>query len=140
MSPRLPARVSPELEAGRQHFEHWRSHREGRSRIPEPLWREAVSLARQFGVHRTAKVLRLSYDTLKRRTGSASVAQSTSPPGQPPPGQPTFVELVPDTIPGSAKCLVEFSDGHGARMSVHLEHADATVLAALASAFVRSPR
>jgi len=135
MSSRLPARLPPRLEAERQRFEHWRSQREGLSRIPEPLWRSAVTLAREFGVHRTAKVLRLNYDALKARAGSASADEPTSPTTP-----ATFVELVPGTVAGAGKCVVEFDDGHGARMCVHLEHADATVLAALAGALVGGAR
>jgi hypothetical protein len=52
----------------------------------------------------------------------------------------TFVELAPGTHPGVGKCVVAFDDGQGARMWVHLEHADAAVLSALADVFVRGGR
>jgi len=135
MSSRLPSCLPPRLDAGRERFEHWRSHRERRSRIPEPLWDSAVSLAREFGVHRTAKALRLNCDSLRARVGSTSADELGSRSTQ-----PTFMELVAGTTAGSGKCLVEFDDGHGARLCVHLEQADASVLAALAGALVRGGR
>lgn len=135
MSSRLPPSLPPRLEFGRQRFEHWRSHRQKLSRIPEPLWHDAVTLAEEFGVHRTARALRLNYDALKARVGSRS-AEEPAPGAKP----PAFVELVSGTLAGAGKCRVEFDDGHGARMCVHLEHAEVTVLAALASAFVRGTR
>ena len=130
MSSRSTARLPTRLAVGRERFEHWRSHRERLSRIPEPLWCDAVTLAGEFGVHRTARALRLNYDALKARVKAAS-ADAPVPPTPP----ATFVELVPGAVAAAAgKCVVEFDDGHGARLWVRLEQADAAVLAALAGA------
>ncbi len=126
--------LPPLLEGGRQCFERWRTQRKARSRIPESLWRTAVKLAVEFGVHRTAKALRLNYEALKVRVKAAQPEpSSTASPTQ-------FVELVPGILPSTGKCVVELEDGHGARMRIHLEHADAKLLSALASAFVRGAR
>ena len=126
--------LPPLLEGGRQCFERWRTQRKARSRIPESLWHTAVKLAVEFGVHRTAKALRLNYEALKARVKTAQPEPSSG-------ASPTqFVELVPGMVPGAGKCVVEFDDGHGARLCVHLEHADATVLVALTSALVRGAR
>jgi hypothetical protein len=119
------------LEAGRQRFEHWRRHCTARSRIPESLWRTAVKLAEEHGVHRTAKALRLNYKALKARVGSAQPERSS---GNLP---AKFVELLPGTVPIVRKCVVELEDGHGARMRMHFEDADAMLLTAMTSAFVR---
>ena len=59
----LPAR----LEGLRQRFERWRRTRKARSRIPEALWAAAVKMAGTFGLHRTARALRLDYYALKKR-------------------------------------------------------------------------
>ena len=59
----LPAR----LEGVRRRFERWRRTREVGSRIPEALWAAAVKLARVYGIHRTAKTLRVNYYALKKR-------------------------------------------------------------------------
>jgi len=134
MSSRRSQVLPPRLEAGLQQFEHWRSTRTSRSRIPESLWGMAVELGAEFGVHRTARALRLNYDALKARVESRGAGSASGV-------TPTrFVELVAGTPAASGKCLVAFEDGQGARMWVHLEHADAAVLAALAATFVRGAR
>ena len=132
MSRRLPPHLPPELEAGREHFEHWRSHRERLTRIPEPLWQEAVTLARAYGVHRTARVLRLNYDALKSRVLVGQRAQRAPAVAS----VPEFVELKAPPSPGGGRCTVEFDDGQGGRMRVELEHAEASVVGALASAWL----
>jgi hypothetical protein len=55
-------------EVARQ-FEKWRSSHSGRRPIPEALWICAADLAREHGVFRRAKVLRLDYSKLKRQMG-----------------------------------------------------------------------
>ena len=47
-------------------FECWRKGHKGRLPIPEQLWASAAQAAREHGVFRTAKVLRLEYSKLKR--------------------------------------------------------------------------
>lgn len=132
MRSRSSQSLPPRLEAGRQRFERWRGQRTGRVRIPDSLWRTAVKLAGEFSVHRTAKVLRLNYETLKSRVNATPPEPSDSP--------AKFVELFPGTVHMARKCVVELEDGLGARMVMHLEHADAKLLTALASAFVRGAR
>jgi len=134
MSSRRSPVLPPRLEAGLKQFEHWRSTRSSRSRIPESLWGTAVELGAEFGVHRTARVLRLNYEALKARVGSRAAESASGVKST------TFVELVAGTPAASGKCLVVFEDGRGARMWVHLEHADAALLAALADTFVRGAR
>ena len=48
-------------------MEEWRSSHILRRRLPEELWEAAVGVARQEGVYRTARALRLDYTNLKRR-------------------------------------------------------------------------
>ena len=71
-----------ELPVGMQdvlrQFEEWRSLHAGRRPIPEALWVLATDLAREHGVFRTAKVLRLDYNKLK------SQIPSTQPDAKPP--------------------------------------------------------
>ena len=61
----LPAR----LEGVRGRFERWRQTRKVGTRIPEALWAAAVKMAGTYGVHRTAKTLRVNYYALNRATG-----------------------------------------------------------------------
>ena len=132
MSTRSPHTLPPRLQAARQRLERWRYQRKTR-RIPECYWRSAVALAEEFGVHRTAKALRLNYRGLKARVNA------TAPP--PVTDAPRFVELlIPATAPSASPCVVELDDGHGRRMSVRLAQADPTVLAALTRAWARGAR
>ncbi len=67
------------------HFARWRESHTGRLPIPESPWAEAAELAREHGVFRTAKVLRLEYGKLKRLAASSSpvsrkVARLAAPP------------------------------------------------------------
>jgi len=64
--------VPADIEELRQQFESWRNTHAHRSRIPETLWASAVKLARQHGLHRTARALHLDYTKLKRLVGSQS--------------------------------------------------------------------
>ena len=88
----LPAR----LENLRQRFERWRRTRKVRSRIPEPLWAAAVKSAAKYGIHRTAKALRVDYYALKKRVEQKTVVAGLDPvghrqrPGQAHPPFPFF--------------------------------------------------
>jgi hypothetical protein len=111
----FPAR----LEAGRRRFERWRRTREGRSRIPDPLWNSAVKLSATYGIHRTAKTLRLNPDSLKRHVASTN---GNGLRGQKNPRQKAaaaFVELVPTEGTCPPECIVELENPQGAKMRVH---------------------
>ena len=110
--PALPAG----LESTRQRFERWRETREGRPRIPESLWALAARAARQFGVHRTCRALRLDYVVLKRHVE----ADATHPPFRDE-SHPSFIELVPAGSTSRAECVVEIEDLSGARMRIELK-------------------
>ena len=117
----LPAR----LEAGRRRFERWRRTREGRSRIPDPLWHSAVKLSAAYGIHRTAKTLRLNPDSLKKHVASAN---GNGPRGQGKSRQKAagqeaataFVELVPPEGACPPECIVELENPRGAKMRIRL--------------------
>ena len=120
--PALPGR----LEGTRRRFERWRERHEGRPRIPESLWSLATRAARQFGVHRTCRALRLDYLALKRHVeaDSARVASRHE-------SQPSFVELIPGGRASGAECVVELEDPSGARMRIELKGVVAPDLVAL---------
>lgn len=107
----LPAR----LEAVRQRFEHWRRTRGRRSCIPDPLWAAAVKLCATYGIHRTAKTLRLNPDSLKKHVASTGGNDSTSREAR-----ATFVELVPSGPSCAPECMIELEDRRGAKMRIHL--------------------
>ncbi len=95
-----------EVPAGMQRiflqFERWRRSHRGRLPIPEGLWASAAAVAREHGVFRTAKVLRLEYGKLKRMAESA---QPATPPT-------AFLELIPQPV-GVPEFLIEVEGARG---------------------------
>lgn len=60
------------LEALRKQIEAWRGMRPRTRSMPPALWSEAAAMARELGVYRVARALKLNFDTLKRHAGAAS--------------------------------------------------------------------
>lgn len=123
MRSRIRGAEPARLEAGRRRFERWRRTREGRSRIPDPLWNSAVKLSATYGIHRTAKTLRLNPDSLKKHVASAngdgSGGQGRS--RQKAAGQEAataFVEWVPPEGSCPPECIVELENPRGAKMRI----------------------
>ena len=124
----LPAR----LEEVRRRFERWRGAHRARSRIPDSLWASAVKIACKYGLHRTARALRVDYYSLKKRVVENSVTAS----GMTESGaMATFVELARPSQAGSGECILELEDAGGAKMRVHLKGFEAPDLAALSRTF-----
>jgi len=118
--------VPQPLARGRDRFDGWRRVRKVKTRIPDQLWNLAVKLAVAHGLHRTATVLKLDYYSLKRRVEARNAAATSETPG--------FVEFPPPSVT-SAECIVEFEDGAGARMRIHLRGGDVPDLVALGRSF-----
>jgi hypothetical protein len=93
--------------------------------LTEELWRSAVKLAADFGVHATARALRLNSDSLKKRIEGGESRDS------PPTIMPSFCELVPVEGVGVARWWVELEDARGARLRIRLEGGAASDVAAL---------
>jgi hypothetical protein len=111
----VPARLG-RLE---QRFAAWRKDRRRGERIPASLWRAAVKLAEDYGLNQTAAVLKLDYDSLKRQVDRYAVESPASP--------PAFVQLPP--VPLASECVIEWEDGSGASLRMHLKGEVPDVLA-----------
>ena len=84
------------LAQAQQQFEQWRGEQPKRGRLPEKLWSLAVDLARQFGISRTAKTLRLDHNKLKSKCqGSQTLAPEPMP----------FLALPPQRSP--VECTID---------------------------------
>jgi hypothetical protein len=94
------------------------------------LWSAAVEVADRYGVHRTAKSLRVNYYGLKKRVEAAS-----SNLGLRSGDGPTFVEIAGPLPSGGSECLLELEDDRGAKMRVHLKGAEMPDLVALSRSF-----
>ena len=127
MVARRQIEISKSLERGRGRFEAWRGSRKVGDRIPDQLWSLAVTLAAAHGVSRTASALRLDYYTLRQRVATRSSDSGSV--------APAFIELSPPPLAPSTECVVEFEDGSGARMRVHLRGGEVPDLVALGRSF-----
>jgi hypothetical protein len=140
------------LARGRDRFEVWRRTRQVGTRIPDELWSLAVKLADHHGISRTASMLGLDYYSLKKRveagnSGVTSVpsafvegsASSDSASSDSASARPTFIELSSSLqVPSqevSAECVVEFADGTGASLRIHLSGCQTPDLVALGRSF-----
>src|SRR5579863_598966 len=115
-----------EVPAGMQRvcrrFELWRSSHRGRLPIPEKLWASAAAVAREYGVFRTAKVLRLEYGKLKQMAQAAGRSVQ--------PAAPTaFLEVMPQEVSAS-DCLIELEGPRG-KMRIQWRGVTASELAGL---------
>ena len=131
----LPAR----LEGLRRRFERWRRTRKVRSLIPEPLWASAVKLAGRYGIHRTAKALRVDYYALKKRVEQkaaiAGTQQEPAATASKAAAAAKFLELPAAAWSGSGECTLELEDAVGAKLRVHLKGFEPPDLAALSRSF-----
>jgi hypothetical protein len=118
----LPAK----LARGRERFEKWRSKQKARTRLPEPLWSAAVKLAHEYGVNRTARVLRLDYNGLKKRMESTLAGEAS-----PAAAGPEFIQLLGSELTAPSECAIECRNPNGATIRIHLKGPQLPDLAAL---------
>jgi hypothetical protein len=113
-----------------------------RTRIPEALWASAVKLADRYGIHRTAKALRVNYYALKERVEqnavSAGAQQDPAATASKMVAEAEFLELPAAAWVGSGECTMELEDVGGAKLRVHLKGFAAPDLAALTRSFWQS--
>jgi hypothetical protein len=117
-------------------FETWRRTRPSRSPIPAPLWALAVEAAREYGVHATARRLRLDYYSLKQHVEAAGAAGA--PDAMPAPA--AFVEVVAAGLPpaGVSECVIDLADAQGTTLRIALKSPGLPDLGALSQVFWRS--
>lgn len=96
MNDSLSSVLPSSLTQAQQRFEQWRSEQPKRGRLPGELWSLAVDLARQFGVSRTAKALRLDHTKLKAKCQNTQTLSSESM---------AFLELRPQR--GPVECTLD---------------------------------
>jgi hypothetical protein len=120
-----------ELARGLERFEEWRRTRPSRrTRIPDPLWAEAVRLAAGNGVSRTARTLRLNEQELRRRAAKAGRATLGLSAGN------AFVEL-PIALGAPARYVVEMEGAGGARLRIEVHGEGRLDVESLARSFLR---
>lgn len=118
------AEIPVGLRAVYQKLERWRRTRQGRSPLPEALWKSAAEAAREHGVSRTGQVLHLEYSKLKR-VMNATRGRACSP--------TRFVELGPLAALGGDECVIELEGARG-KLRLRLRGSAAGDLAGLSRA------
>jgi transposase-like protein len=129
MSTKQSANIPIALSQARHQLDLWRSQQPNkRTRLPREFWQQAVALAREHGLNKTARALNVKYYSLKKHFDEAGVddERSVKP-------TPDFIELLPGTMtPGGVECTIEWSDGHNEMVRMHIKGAGLSELTALA--------
>ena len=132
MSTKQPANLPIALSTARRQFDHWRSQQPNkRTRLPKELWQQAVALAKEHGLNKTARALGLKYYSLKKHldetdTDALVAAKPT----------PDFIELLPETVTaGGVECMIEWAEGPNTTVRMHIKGASVSELTALAGVF-----
>jgi len=116
------------MEEVQSRFDQWRQTRRGKARIPDELWAVAGELAREHGVNRVSRVLRLEFNHLKRMAEAGR--QTTSRKfGK----APAFLELINPVANGLREYTIEL-DGPGGALRIHCKGVTATEVADLSRA------
>lgn len=128
-----------ELSRTAARFETWRRRRASRrERIPAELWQAAVDSATRAGLSRTARVLRLNEQELRRRAEAGGVVAGAAGPRVP---RLTggFMELRPAaTLSPSPNWVVEVETVGGARLRIEGRGASEVDVTSLAAALLHS--
>jgi len=132
MSTKQPPSIPIALSTARHQLDHWRSQQPNkRTRLPKEFWQQAVALAKEHGLNKTARALGLKYYSLKKHldeTGTDALVAA----------KPTadFIELLPGTMtPGGIDCMIEWVNGSDVTVRMHIKGASVSELTALAGVF-----
>jgi hypothetical protein len=132
MSTKQPGNIPIALSEARRQLDLWRSQQPNkRTRLPKEFWQQAVTLAKEHGLNKTARALNVKYYSLKKHfdetSGDVSVSSKL---------KPEFIELLPGTVTsGGAECMIEWVDGHSATVRMHIKGVGPSELTALAGVF-----
>lgn len=132
MSTKQPANIPIALSTARRQFDHWRSQQPNkRIRLPKELWQQAVAMAKEHGLNKTARALGLKYYSLKKHL-EAAIDEL-----KPAKTRREFLELLPSpvTTSPSIDCTIELEDGSGTTMRMHVKGARMADLASFACGF-----
>ena len=99
--------------------------------LPKELWQQAVALAKEHGLNKTARALNVKYDSLKKHLHEAGADEDSSVKPQ-----PDFIELLPGTMtPSGLECMIEWVNGHNATVRMHIKGVGLSELIALTGMF-----
>jgi hypothetical protein len=100
------------LEKTRRRIARWRATCPYRgAAMPPVLWAAVLALARQHGLYRTARALRVDYGSLKKRLDAVG-------PGRVP--SPAFIELPVTRPTGLGPCVIDLEGRRGRRLRIEV--------------------
>jgi hypothetical protein len=132
MSTKQPTNIPIALSQARHQLDLWRSQQPTkRTRLPKEFWQQAVALAKEHGLNKTARALNVKYYSLKKHFDEAGADEGNSVKPT-----PEFIELLPGTVtPGGVECMIEWAEGPNATVRMHIKGASVSELTALAGVF-----
>ena len=134
-------KVPAEIEALLNRLNAYRKQRQRPRCLPENLWMQSAGLARQYGVSRVQRALRLNYYDLQQRVEALPALSVEAAPAIPKNTPPAFVELkVPHTSLANAATILELEDRTGRKLTVRLAGGNGEGLVALARALWGGPQ
>ncbi len=128
-----PVEMPQEIQDLNRRVEQWRRRRRSREPMPGPLWDLAAGVAREHGVARVARIVRLGYQALKKRLNSFdSRSEEQLEKG------PAFIEMRIPFTASLPECIVELEHPGGSRMRIHVKGGPAPDLPGLIRGFWRT--
>ena len=120
------------LSQARRQLDHWRSQQPNkRSRLPKEFWQQAVGLAKEYGLNKTARALKVKYESLKKHLEQGGAEEGYSAKAQ-----SEFIELLPGTMTARGiECMIEWIDGSDVTVRMHIKGAGLSDLTSLAGVF-----
>ena len=132
--------IPPDMRKLYRRLWRWRSSHARRVPFPDALWTAAGELAREHGINRTAKALRLEYGKLKERAealGATKKVVKKAPSAIPRHARstvpPTFMELLTPRVGSATSAVVELEGPRG-RMKIEFKGVAPAELVALSRA------
>ena len=110
MRPELTDPPPAEVLEVQRDFDVWRSAHARRTPFPDALWAAAAKVATQYGIYRTAKLLRLDSSALKRKLPGAG----------PTPPPPAFVEWITPSGP-ALECVIQIEQPLQGKLRLELK-------------------
>lgn len=97
------------LQDVQSHFEQWRSTRDKRSKIPESLWHEVISIAKRYPHTKIIHALRLNSSQVKSKIQDSNKFIKLEPSPQ------SVAAFVPETT----NCVIYHRNGSHLNISIH---------------------
>jgi NTP pyrophosphatase (non-canonical NTP hydrolase) len=106
----MTEKIEPTVEEVQELFEEWRRNKKRRERIPEALWKVAISLSKQFSAQQISKLLHLNHTAVRDHIRAEKQGEEIQE------KEAAFIEfgVIRPTI--AEDCIIEIEKRSGAKM------------------------